>query len=82
MFRIKKETRNTILWIAIPLIASLVIFQSGLFLIHAVVPSASMQPTMKVGSHFVGNHMAFWFRKPKVDEIIFFKKDLLQNGRK
>ena len=41
--------------------------------LHGKVPSSSMEPTLKVGAHFIADRLAFVNKKPERYDILVFK---------
>ena len=42
-------------------------------IVNAVIPSASMEPTIMTGDHIFGNRLVYHFRKPERYDIIIFR---------
>lgn len=54
----------------------LVLIIQRLYLGHFVIPTGSMEPTIKVGDRVFGDMVVYNFRKPKREEIIVFDEPI------
>ncbi|MDY2906999.1 MAG: signal peptidase I [Eubacteriales bacterium] len=65
--------KSALLWLVIPLSAvALAAAVNFLLIVNAVVPSASMEPTVPEGALVVGSRLAYLNRSPKAGDIIIF----------
>lgn len=65
--------KHALLWLVIPLSAvALAAAVNFLLIVNAVVPSASMEPTVPEGALVVGSRLAYLNRSPKAGDIIIF----------
>ena len=73
-----RDTVNGLKWLIIPLSALLVAFiLCKIFIINAIVPSSSMEGTIREGTLLIGNRLAYKNSSPKVGDIIIFKNSEL-----
>ena len=57
----------------IVIVIGVVIFLELLVIVNAVIPSASMEPTIMTGDHIFGNRLVYHFRDPQRYDIIIFR---------
>ncbi len=75
---IDRDTLSGLKWLIIPFSAVLLAFiLCSFFIINAVVPSASMENTVKEGSLLIGNRLAYLMSEPENGDIIFFRSSEL-----
>ena len=72
----KAQSKLSILWEYVRLILTVVgvVLLVELFVIvNAIIPSASMEPTIMTGDHIFGNRLVYKFRDPQRYDIIIFR---------
>jgi len=68
---LKREIIEWVVVIEIAVILAVVI--NLVFLVNAVIPSASMEPTIMTGDRIFGNRLAYTNEDPKRGDIVIFK---------
>lgn len=70
-FSLKKELIEWVVIIEIAIIAAVII--NLVFLVNAVIPSGSMEPTIMTGDRIFGNRLAYKNEDPAFGDIIIFR---------
>ena len=72
----KAEIKREIMeWIVILEIAVIIAVVCNMFLIvNAVIPTASMEPTIMIGDRIFGNRLAYKSEAPNRGDIVIFKQ--------
>ena len=68
---IKKEVLEYVILIAV--VVGVTLLLETLVIVNAVIPSASMEPTIMTGDHIFGNRLAYKFGDPQRYDIIIFR---------
>lgn len=68
---LKREIIEWVIVIEIAIVLAVII--NLVFLVNAIIPSASMEPTIMVGDRIFGNRLAYTSAEPKRGDIVIFK---------
>ena len=71
-----RRNKKGFLWLLIPISALLLAFVLNFFVIlHVVVPSESMEPTLKPGALVVGSRLEYINSEPEVGDVVIFRHE-------
>jgi len=68
---LKREIIEWVIVIEVAIVLAVVI--NLVFLVNAIIPSASMEPTIMVGDRIFGNRLAYINEDPKRGDIVIFR---------